>query len=199
MRKGKIIVISGPSGSGKTTLHKKLLLSRRFKGKLVKSVSATTRPARPGEKNGRDYLFLTKKQFLSKIRTDHFLEWERIFGHCYGTPKEAVERLLKGGKNVLLCIDVKGAKVVLSKYPNAVRIFISAPSHEVLKERLRKRGSETKGSLLRRLQIAQREMREAKRYNHVIINDNLKKALKKLECVICGELKKGEVDGIPAT
>ena len=128
MRKGKIIIISGPSGSGKTTLHKKLLLSRRLKRKLVKSVSVTTRPKRPLEKHGRDYLFISKKDFFKKRRAGYFLESKKVFDRYYGTPRKAVDKILKKGKNVLLCIDVKGAKTVFIKRPKAVKIFIKAPS-----------------------------------------------------------------------
>ena len=191
MSKGKIVIISGPSGSGKTTLHKKLLLSRRLKGKLVKSISATTRPRRLGEREGRDYLFLTQKEFLKKRKAGYFLEWQKVFDSYYGTPKQAVLRLLKRGRNVLLCIDVKGARVVERQFPDAVKIFIRAPSLAVLKKRLQKRGSETKADLKLRLAIARREMLEEKNYNYVVMNNNLPKALRDLESVISFEIQKG--------
>ena len=188
MHSGKIIIISGPSGSGKTTLHKKLLVSKRLKGKLVKSISATTRPRRLGEKNGRDYLFLTPKQFLYKIKAGHFLEWQKVFENYYGTPKKNIERLLKSGKNVLLCIDVKGAAVVRRDFPPAVSIFVQAPSFSVLKKRLFLRGSETKEDLKIRLQTARQELLEAKNYNYIVINDDLEEAVKKLESILEKEL-----------
>src|SRR5689334_16611038 len=112
MSSGRIIIISGPSGSGKTTLHKKLLASRRLKGKVVKSISATTRPRREGEIDGRDYIFLNQDDFVKKQKTGYFLESQKVFDYYYGTPAQNVEALLKKGKYVLLCIDVKGAKVV---------------------------------------------------------------------------------------
>src|SRR5881392_3567491 len=108
MAKGKIIIISGPSGSGKTTLHKMLLESTKLKEKLVKSISVTTRPMRGGEKEGRDYIFVSVLKFQYKIKAGHFLEWQKVFDNYYGTPKKNVRDLLKAGKNVLLCIDVKG-------------------------------------------------------------------------------------------
>lgn len=191
MRKGTIIIISGPSGSGKTTLHKKLLLSRRFKKKLVKSISATTRPRRPNEVHGRDYLFFTKKEFLRAKQAGRFLEWQKVFSNYYGTPRHNVEKLLKKGKNVLLCIDVKGAKVVARQFPDAVRIFIKAPSMAVLKKRLQLRGSETKNDLLKRLTIAKREMREAQKYDYIVENKDLFHASNKLEDVVSKELTKG--------
>ena len=190
MRKGKIIIISGPSGSGKTTLHKELLASKKFKGKLVKSLSATTRPRRSNEKNGRDYLFLTQKQFVEKIRRGYFLEWQKLFDHYYGTPGNYVEQLLKKGKNVLLCIDVKGAAVVRRVCPEAVTIFIKAPSMAILKKRLMARGSERKEELRLRIKTARQELWEAKKYKYVIVNDDLKRSLKELESVVCAEIDK---------
>ena len=188
MRKGKIIILSGPSGSGKTTLHKKLLASKKLKGKLVKSISATTRPRRSREKNGRDYLFLTLKQFLDKIRRGYFLEWQKVFDHYYGTPRNYVEKLLKKGKNVLLCIDVKGAAVVRRACPEAVTIFIKAPALSILKKRLMARGSESKEDLRLRLKTARQELLEAKKYQYVIVNDDLRRSLKELESVVCLEI-----------
>ena len=190
MRRGKIIIISGPSGSGKTTLHKELLAGKRFKGKLVKSISATTRPRRSNEKNGRDYLFLTQKQFLDKIQQGYFLEWQKVFDHYYGTPRDYVEQLLKKGKNVLLCIDVKGAVVVRRACPEAVTIFIKAPSLAILKKRLMARGSERKEELRLRIKTARQELLEAKKYKRVIVNDDLKRSLKELETVVRAEIDK---------
>lgn len=190
MTKGKIVIISGPSGSGKTTLHKKLLLSNKLKDKLVKSVSATTRPPRSGEKDGRDYLFLNAEQFLAKKRTGHFLECQKVFDNYYGTPKKAVEQLLKKGQNVLLCIDVKGARTVARRYPDAIKIFIKVPSLTLLKKRLMSRGTETRNDLRLRLETARKEMREARHYNHTVINNDLFRALKKLEILILKELQK---------
>lgn len=191
MRKGKIIIISGPSGSGKTTLHKKLLLSRRLKKKLVKSISATTRPRRPNEVHGRDYLFLTTKEFLRAKRAGRFLEWQRVFSNYYGTPRRNVEKLLKKGRNVLLCIDVKGAKVVARQFPDAVRVFIKAPSMAVLKKRLQLRGSETQKDLTKRLAIAKSEMCEATKYDYIVENKDLFHASKQLKDVVLMELTKG--------
>jgi len=188
MPKGKIIIISGPSGSGKTTLHKKLLASKKLRAKLVKSISATTRPRRSGEKNGRDYLFLTQKQFLDKIRKGYFLEWQKVFEQYYGTPRNYVEKLLKKDKNVLLCIDVKGATVVRRACPEAVTIFIKAPSLPVLKKRLMARGSESTEDLRLRLKTARQELLEAKKYKYVIVNDDLKRSLKELESVVSLEI-----------
>jgi len=188
MTKGKIIIISGPSGSGKTTLYKRLLASKDFKGRLAKSVSTTTRPKRKEEKRGRDYSFISPKMFLYKKRRGHFLESEQVFGNYYGTPNKNVRDLLRAGKNVLLCIDVKGAKSVCRKFPKATTIFIKTTSLAVLAARLKNRGSEQKNALMQRLKTAKEELREAKKYKHVVINDNLQVAYGKLKVIIASEI-----------
>ncbi len=188
LAKAKFVIISGPSGCGKTTLHKALLASPLFKGVLVKSISATTRLKRPGESQGRDYLFLSTEIFEERIKKGYFLEWERVFDHYYGTPKVQALNLLKKGINVLLCIDVKGAKTVAQEFPRSLKIFIKAPSLKVLGARLKARGSETKESLAVRLKIARQELKEAKHYDHVVVNADLKEALKKLQEIVCQEL-----------
>jgi len=188
MEKGKIVIISGPSGSGKTTLHENLLESRKLKSGLTKSISVTTRPKREGEKNGRDYIFVSPKMFLYKRRKGHFLESEKVFGNYYGTPNKNVRDLLRAGKNVLLCIDVKGAKTVRRKFPEAITIFIKTPSMAVLASRLRNRGSEKKNAVKERMETARKELREARKYQHVIVNDNLKESCNRLEAIIGAEL-----------
>ena len=184
VKKGKIIIISGPSGSGKTTLFKKLLEKKEFKNTLVRSISVTTRSSRPGEINGRDYIFISPKMFLYKKRQGHFLESEEVFGNYYGTPKKNVVNLVKAGLNVLLCIDVYGAKHITQKFSKVVKIFIKTSSMEALKDRLMKRGSEDKEIVELRLQRAQEELQEAKSYHYTIINDDLKTAYKRLESIV---------------
>jgi guanylate kinase len=186
----KIVIISGPSGCGKTTLHKALLANPLLKNVLVKSISATTRAKRPGERAGRDYLFLSLKTFEDRIKKGYFLEWERVFDHYYGTPKKQALNLLKKGTNILLCIDVKGAKTVRQEFPEALKIFIKAPSMKVLETRLRARGSENSESLALRLKVARQELKEAKFYDRVIINADLNKALATLQQIVCKELIK---------
>ena len=181
MLAGKIIIISGPSGSGKTTLYKKLLKDCHI---LVKSVSVTTRPKRPGEKNGRDYIFMTHKEFLSRKQRGYFLESQKVFDNYYGTPYKNVKDLLGAGKNVLLCIDVKGARVVTRKFRNVLRIFIKTPSVSVLKRRLRERGSEDAKTINLRLKTAKKELKEAQKYDYVIINNDLKTAYRHLRKII---------------
>ncbi|MBF0512230.1 MAG: guanylate kinase [Candidatus Omnitrophica bacterium] len=187
-RKGRVIILSGPSGCGKTTLHKALLESPVLKGKVVKSLSATTRLNRPGERQGKDYLFLSTKMFEEKIQKAYFLEWEKVFEHYYGTPKQQVLRFLKKGVHVLLCIDVKGAKTVAKEFPQALKIFIKAPSLQILESRLKARGSESALSLRQRLKIARLELKEARHYDHVVINADLDKALQELKQIVCDEV-----------
>ncbi|MDO8675312.1 MAG: guanylate kinase [Candidatus Omnitrophota bacterium] len=187
-RQGRIVIISGPSGSGKTTLHNRLLDSPRLKGALVKSISATTRSRRPGEKHGRDYLFLTPALFQHKIRRGHFLEWQKVFGNYYGTPRRQVRTLLNKGAHVLLCIDVKGAAVVRKEFPDALNIFIKTPSMKALRDRLTKRASENRATLDVRLKVAGRELKEARHYDHVVVNGRLDRAVRQLERIVRGEL-----------
>lgn len=189
MKTGKIFVLSGPSGSGKTTLHNSLLRDKKISQKLVKLVSATTRKRRGKEKSGKHYLFFTKKDFLSCAKRGYFLEWQKVFTDYYGTPKVNAEKVLKTGKNVLLCIDVKGAKVIFRKRKDAVGIFIKAPSVAALKTRLKKRGTEDASTVSRRLAVAKQELKEAKRYRYVVVNDKLSKAVSKLKNIIKKELK----------
>lgn len=187
---GRIFVLSGPSGSGKTTLHHTLLLDKKMRSCLVKTISATTRKKRVGERQGRDYLFLTKKQFLRRIETGYFLEWQKVFTDYYGTPKAQAEKILKKGKNILLCIDVQGARIVFKTFKDAVGIFIKAPSLAILKKRLQKRATETPKALAFRLAVAKREMKEVRRYHHVVVNDSVLRAVHKLKRIVNHELKK---------
>jgi guanylate kinase len=191
MKKGKIIIISGPSGSGKTTLYKRLLEDQKLKKEVVKGVSVTTRKRRSGERHGRDYFFVSQKMFQYKKRNGHFLETEKVFDNYYGTPKKNVDDLLKKGKNVLLCIDVKGAKTICRKFPKAVTFFIKTSSLKVLATRLKGRGSEKRDVVQVRLQTAREELKEVKKYEHVIVNDNLTKAYARLKAIIKTELSKG--------
>ncbi|MCR4336638.1 MAG: guanylate kinase [Candidatus Omnitrophica bacterium] len=189
-KKGKVVILSGPSGAGKTTLHDKLLNSPRLKGRLIKSISVTTRPQRAGERHGREYFFVTPKMFLHKRCANHFLESEKVFDHYYGTPRKQVEDSLRLGKSVLLCIDVKGAEDAARCYPDAIKIFIKPPSLEELKKRLQNRGTETSGGMQLRLKIANQELQEAKNYDHVIVNDSLPQAYQKLEEIVFSCLSK---------
>lgn len=157
--------------------------------KLVKSVSCTTRPRRSSERPGRDYLFISRQEFLKKQRQGSFLESQNVFGFLYGTPREQVEALLKSGKNVLLCIDVKGKKAIKKIYPQAVSIFVLPPSLKELSQRLKGRSTEGAKEMRHRLLIAKREIAVSRRYDYRIVNDDLKHALEKLEGIIISKTK----------
>lgn len=156
-RRGRLFVISASSGTGKTTLARELLKQNK---KLVQSVSYTTRKPRPDEIQGKDYFFVTKSEFTAVQKAGGFLEWANVFGRYYGTPKKEVDEHLKRGRDVLLLIDVQGAKKVKQSRQDAVFIFLSPPSKEELKRRLMKRGTESQREINRRYHVATREMKE---------------------------------------
>lgn len=171
--KGKLIVYTGASGVGKGTIMKRLL----DKDDTVRlSVSATTRAPRPGETHGREYFFISKEDFEKMIRENGFLEYASYCGNYYGTPKKAVEDLLKQGLNVFLEIEVQGGVQVLEKCPDCTSIFILPPSYEELENRLRGRGTEPEDVILKRLEAAKSEMQFADRYDYVVVNDDADRA-----------------------
>jgi len=171
-----VIIFSGPSGAGKTTLHDKILKSAEFRGKIVRSISATTRKPRGQERHGRDYLFLTRKMFEHKIRSGQFIEWAKVFDNYYGTPMKNVRDILRRGKSVLLCIDVQGGRQVKKKIPEAVAVFIKTPTLDELRQRLEKRATDVKASVELRLKTAKKELSQARHYDYVVVNDRLDRA-----------------------
>lgn len=184
MNKPKIFIISGPSGSGKTTLYKRLLKSPQLKGVLRKAVSVTTRPRRHNEKDGRDYEFVTRQEFLGLKKNRQLLESQNIFGYLYGTSRKNVEAILKEGRDVFLCVDVKGERAIKNIFRNAISIFVLPPSIAILERRLKGRSTEGKKDLQKRLFLAKEEIRQSKRYDYVIVNDRLHHAYKKLKEII---------------
>lgn len=183
-RPGKIFVISSPSGGGKSSLIGKVLTRLP---RLTLSASHTSRPPRPGEREGVEYRFVTRSAFLEMRRRGEFVEWVRLHGHLYGTSREELERLTERGKDILLDIDIRGAARVSELYPDAVTIFLLPPSMKVLEGRLRRRGSESEEEVRTRLKRAVREMRAARRYRYCIVNRSLGKAAAELEAVITAE------------
>lgn len=179
--KGRVFVISAPSGSGKTTIEKKVL--RRIKS-LSPSVSFTTRKPRRGEKNRKDYYYLSEGAFRKEIRKGNLLEWEDNFGYLYGTPKHFVLKKIKEGKDVLLSIDVKGALNVKKQFPRSVLIFIKPPSQAELARRLESRNTDARPEIKRRLKLAKTELSFAAKYNHVVVNKQLEKAVDKVASII---------------
>ncbi|UUO05146.1 guanylate kinase [Blastopirellula sp. J2-11] len=170
-RTGKLVILSGPSGSGKTTVVRKLLALAEPSLKL--SVSATTRPPRAGEVDGKDYHFLSTDEFQRRQAAGEFLETFEVFGngYWYGTLRSEVENRLSEGISVLLEIDVDGAMEIVKQYPAAVTIFLSPGSHAELERRLRGRGTEPEATIQRRLAAAKRELAAMNQYKYQIVND----------------------------
>jgi len=177
MKRGKLFILSGPAGAGKGTLRKKLFAEVTD---IVYSVSCTTRSIRPGETNGQDYHFISKSDFEDRIKRDEFLEWAEVHGNYYGTSCSYVEQVLNEGHDLLLEIDVQGGQQIKSRLPEAVSIFITVPSLDEIESRLEDRGTETREQLNLRLRNAAREMKHAREYDHVIINDDLQRATNEL-------------------
>jgi guanylate kinase len=178
---GQLFVVSAPSGVGKTTIIRSVLANRpdlRF------SVSCTTRSPRTEEIPGRDYHFLTREDFVEGIRTERFLEWAQVHGMFYGTDGEQIDRWLKAGDDVLLDIDVQGARQVRSVFAGARTIFILPPSMEVLEERLRGRGTESPEQVAKRLAAARVEMQQFPWYDFIIVNDVLGEAIADLNAIL---------------
>ncbi len=189
-KQGRLFVISASSGTGKTTLARELL---REDKRLVQSVSYTTRHPRPDEIPGRDYFFVAKKEFSEKMRKNGFLEWANVFGRFYGTPKKEVEDHTRHGRDVLLLIDVQGAKKVKKSKPDAVFIFLAPPSKEELLRRLHKRGTETRAEIRTRYKIATKEMKELNDLNlcdYRIVNRHIPVATEVLRGIIRAERMK---------
>jgi len=173
----RILVISGPSGSGKSTIVNRLVVESPVR--LEKMISATTRPARPSERDGEDYYFLTLDEFNRRRDAEEFVECEEVFsaGYWYGTLKSELRRAQEMGAWAFLEIDVKGATRVLQVYPGALSIFIRTPSDDVFEQRLRSRGTESEDVIQRRLKSAREELQYADRYQYQICNDNLDQAV----------------------
>ncbi len=180
-RTGQLFVISAPSGVGKTTLVRSLLQELP---ELEFSVSCTTRPSRPGETDGRDYHFLVREVFLAGVKAGRFLEWAQVHGEYYGTDKLKLDEWLEAGKDVLLDIDVQGARQVRCIFPLAHNIFILPPSWGVLEQRLQARGTEAPDQIASRLSAARREVQEAPWYDFIVVNDVLETAVTDLISII---------------
>ena len=181
VKKGLMIVLSSPSGGGKTTVSKKLLAQDR---NIVRSVSCTTRKPRAGEKDGKDYFFISLARFRSMVSRRAFLEWARVHRNRYGTPRHWVEGRLKMGKDVLFVIDVQGGKTLKHKNPQALLIFLRPPSYKVLRQRLRGRQTNSSADMKVRLSDARWEIREGRRYDYQVVNDRLGKAVSEVLKII---------------
>ena len=175
---GNLTVLTGPSGVGKGTIVKKILDSH---SDVWLSISATTRKPRTGEIEGQHYFFLEKKNFQEIIDKDGFLEWAKFANNFYGTPKKIVKEKIEQGTNVLLEIELEGARQIRKSFPEALQIFLEPPNISELEKRIRGRGTETEESIRDRLAIAKKELIAQKEFDAVIINEDIEKAFKEIE------------------
>ncbi|MBE9551227.1 MAG: guanylate kinase [Proteobacteria bacterium] len=179
--KGHLFVMSAPSGAGKTTLCTSIL---KLMPDLEYSVSCTTRSPRQGEQDGVHYHFISREVFCDKMKKNDWVEWAEVYGNLYGTSVGFLENALDAGKDVLLDIDIQGAKNVRARYPGTTLIFIMPPSLEILRKRLVQRGCDSADSMRNRLEAAQREMNKAVSYDVVIVNRDLNVAISELNNTI---------------
>ncbi len=177
-RRGHLIVLSAPSGAGKTSIARAILARHP---RMRFSVSATTRPARAGETDGKDYFFLSRMEFERRVAGGAFAEWEEIYGDLYGTLRSEIDRALEAGEDLLFDVDVKGGLSIKKLYPEAVTIFVRPPSAEILLERLRNRHTEDAGTLARRMERVPMELSLGERFDRRVVNDVLERAIEEVD------------------
>jgi len=183
-RRGIIFIISAPSGCGKTTLANRL---RRCNLGLSHPISYTTRLPRPGEEDGKNYRFLSQEDFRKKKEKGEFFERTKIYDEEYATPRNFIEAKLREGKDILLSVDVRGARSIKKLYPRCVTIFVLPPSMDTLKDRLMNRNQDSRGQLLKRLREAKGEIKQLRGYDYCVVNDDLDEAVKKLKSIVMAE------------
>ena len=184
MSKGKLLVLSGPSGVGKGTVVAEL---QKIRDDVCFSVSATTRAPRPGEEDGVSYFFVTKETFEQMIEQNELLEYAKFVDNYYGTPRAYVEQKLEEGMNVVLDIEVQGARNITREYPDAVSVYMIPPTYQELERRLRGRGTENEKQIQGRLKTAIEEARTADFYRYIIVNNSLSEAVNELDAIITAE------------
>ena len=183
-RRGLLFVVSAPSGTGKTTVVERLV---QVTPDLALSRSYTSRAVRPGESDGIDYNFITRTRFEEMIEGNAFLEWADVFGNLYGTSAEDAERELSGGRDLVLVIDVQGARQVRGRSPGTVGVFVLPPSFETLERRLRGRSKDSEEAMQRRLQTARDEVAAFVEYDYVVVNDELDACVVRLRSIVLAE------------
>ena len=182
--RGQLFIVSAPSGTGKTTLVERLV---QCVPGLRMSRSYTSRPARVGEQDGVDYNFITRERFEKMAREGQFLEWADVFGNYYGTSASDTEEMLARGEDVMLVIDVQGARQVRSRGIETIGIFVLPPSAKVLEQRLRGRSKDSEEQIRRRLEVASAEVDEYSQYEYVVVNDDIEAAVGRLQSIVGAE------------
>lgn len=182
--RGLLIIVTGPSAVGKGAICRALL--RRDAGVRF-SVSMTTRPPRPGERDGVEYFFVSREEFERRVQAGDLLEWAEVYGNYYGTPRKPVEEALARGEDIILDIDIAGATAVRRQYPDALSVFVLPPSMAELEVRMRRRASETEEAIRRRLAEAPRWIAQGLEYDYVLVNDDLEHAVSQLRAIIVAE------------
>jgi guanylate kinase len=182
--RGLLFIVSAPSGTGKTTLVERLVQDLP---NLKMSRSYTSRSARAGEQDGVDYNFISRDRFAAMVRDGEFLEWADVFGHCYGTAAADTEAMLASGDDVVLVIDVQGARQVRSRGIENVGIFVLAPSASILEQRLRGRSKDSEDQIRQRLEVACTEVGDYAEYEYVVVNDELEGAVARIGAIVLAE------------
>jgi guanylate kinase len=191
-KKGDIIAVAAPSGAGKTTIVKRLLEQYP---ELVFSISATTRPKRATETDGVDYIFLSEREFRRKIENNEFMEWEKFYDYYYGTFKSVIDETIYSGNTILLEVDVKGALTIKKLYPFAYLIYISPPDYDELVKRLKERKTESREDFQKRIERAKMELSLKDKFDYIIVNENLEKAVNEASLLIKKILKGEKING----
>jgi len=185
LNKGFFIILSSPSGCGKTTVYKKLL---EIMPELRYSVSTTTRAPRQGEIEGKDYFFVSKKEFIKMIKNGLFLEWQKVYGKYYGTRKDIVEKIFSENKLCIMDVDVKGGIRLKKLFPDSLTFFLLPPSFKILRKRLENRGTDSKKEIEKRFKSAVKELKYCVEYDYIIVNDDLDEVVNKIKKIIQSEV-----------